>query len=110
MSVNLNLLASLLDSYPITSRAQFLIRGFLVGFDIDFRNTFTETCPRNLRSASLNAPGIIEAIIKELNRVFTAGPLLTPPFRNTHVSPLGAVLSLICHRRVDQRSTKESQG
>ena len=77
LSVNLNLLASLLDSYPISSKAHFLIRGFLVGFDIDFRNTFT--------------PGITEAIIKELKRGFTAGPFLTPPFRNNHVSPLGAV-------------------
>ena len=90
-SVNLNLLASLLDSYPITSRAQFLIHGFLVCFDIGFRDIFTETRPRILRSASHNAPGITEAIIKELNRGFTAGPFLTPPFRSTHVSPLGAV-------------------
>ena len=66
-SVNLNLLASLLYSYPITSRAQFLIRGFLVGFDIGFRNTFTETHPCNLLSTSLNPPGVTEAIIKKFD-------------------------------------------
>ena len=64
--------------------------GLRNGFDIGFTGSFTPTLPKNLKSADQNKILVQEAIDKEVTRGHTAGPFPTPPFPQTHCSPIGS--------------------
>lgn len=70
----------------------FVVQGFIHGFDLGFKGDFTvlNTRPRNLLSARSVPTKVNEAIQKELERGHTSGPFRYPPFNNTHCSPLGS--------------------
>ncbi len=77
------------DFDPATK--EYLLLGFLKGFDVGFRGTLQTHVCKNLKSAQANAQITEEKIQKELTAGRFAGPFLTKPFPNLHISPLGLV-------------------
>ena len=89
--LNTNLFETLLESYPDRVAVDFLLHGFVHGFDLGFRGDIISTRPPNLRSALNNRQSVTSAIYSEVQRGHTAGPFRTAPFTTSHCSPLGAV-------------------
>ena len=85
-------LRQLAESYPYKQMLNYILDGFLHGFDIGFQGTFNDpnTRPRNLRSASLHEQQVDLAVRREISRGHTSGPFTSQPFKFTHCSPIGA--------------------
>ena len=88
--VNIPRFKKLLTSHPDREKVNYIIHGLTNGFDIGFRGCFTDTAPRNNKSAFEHEDGLNEAVEKEVRRKHTAGPFSSPPFPSNHISPLGA--------------------
>ena len=90
--IKVDVLEKFLKDYPCSGTRHFLLNGFRHGFDIGFRGNFIEenARPRNLLSARNNVRQVSEAIAKELSRGHTSGPFPSPPFPQTHCSPIGS--------------------
>ena len=89
--ININNLAEALTNYPNRNLANYLINGFIYGFDIGYSGNIVSSLPQNLLSARNNPAAVTSAINKELSRKHTSGPFRDPPFSCLHCSPLGAV-------------------
>ena len=70
----------------------YILDGLYSGFNIGYEGSYSETRPKNLKSATNNSIKVTEAIVKELERKHTAGPFVDPPFSPLHCSPIGAVM------------------
>lgn len=90
--IGLGKLKSFLVGYD-SFKAKFLIEGFTFGFRIYSDLIVKEpVCSApNLLSAKLNPEAVEAKLNKELQANRIAGPYLSPPFPNFHVSPLGIV-------------------
>ena len=89
--VNVEVLRFELAGYPDLTMKDYLLNGFTHGFDIGYKGPRRAVQCQNQLSASANPEHITEAIKKELLRGHTAGPFLSPPFKDLHCSSLGAV-------------------
>ena len=89
--VNVEVLRFELAGYPDLTMKDYLLNGFTHGFDIGYKGPRRAVQCRNQLSASANPEHITEAIKKELLRGHTAGPFLSPLFKDLHCSSLGAV-------------------
>ena len=77
-----------------------LYEGLTHGFDlgIDSPPTSSLTC-RNLKSATDNHRFVSEAIEKEVDKGFVAGPYSVPPFHVFRASPLGVAVSKYSNKK-----------
>ena len=89
-NIDIDLFEKLLKHHPDQPLVHYIIHGLRHGFDIGFKGPFSETHPKNLKSAYENKELIQEAITKEISRGHTAGPFPTPPFPLIHCSPIGS--------------------
>ena len=89
-NINIDLFKNLLESHPNKFLVDYIIDGLRNGFDIGFTGEFSPTSPKNLKSADQNKTLIQAAIDKEVSRGHTAGPFPSPPFPQTHCSPIGS--------------------
>ena len=89
--VNVNRLYEFLVFHPDQTLVNYIINGFIYGFDIGYSGPITEGQSKNLLSARNNPDAVHTAINKELVRKHTSGPFNAPPFSTLHCSPLGAV-------------------
>ena len=69
----------------------YLLSGFKQGFRIGFEGLNLPLITKNSPSARDNPERVTAAIIKELERGHTAGPIIHPSFENFRCSQLGAV-------------------
>ena len=90
--VNVAEFSALLRTHPNRILVDYLIKGLTEGFDIGFNGIMSTTRPKNLLSAMQNKEAVNELINKELVRGHTSGPFESPPFKNLHCSPIGAVI------------------
>ena len=88
--IDIDRFEQLLRSHPNQPLVAYIVDGLRNGFDIGYTGPFTDTLPKNLKSADQNKQHIQKAINKEISRGHTAGPFPTPPFPINHISPLGA--------------------
>ena len=81
-----------LAEFPDQDLANYILNGFTQGFDIGFRGDFINrnTRPRNNLSARRCSDLVRAAIERELDRGHTVGPFVSPPFVETHCSPIGS--------------------
>ena len=84
-------LTKYLESHPDRDLVSFLIDGFTYGFDILYRGPVIVTRPNNLKSARDHRAEVEFSLLREVSRGHSVGPFPSPPFRNFHCSPLGAV-------------------
>lgn len=82
--------SNLLVDHPNQPLVSYIVDGLSNGFDIGFAGEFSETKPRNNRSALENKAAVAQAIEKEIARGHTAGPFKDPPFASVHCSPIGS--------------------
>ena len=89
--INIEFLATCLLNYPNRNLANYLLNGFLYGFDIGYSGPVSSCRPQNLLSARNNPQVINTSINTEIQRGHTSGPFMVPPVFPLHCSPLGAV-------------------
>ena len=89
-NIDIDRFEQLLRSHPNQPLVAYIVDGLRNGFDIGYTGPFTDTLPKNLKSADQNKQHIQKAINKEISRGHTAGPFSSPPFPLTHCSPIGA--------------------
>ena len=89
--INVDYFASMLVDHPDQPLVAYIVDGLRNGFDIGFSGVFTETKPKNNKSALNNKEAVTKAIEKEIARGHTAGPFKEPPFQSVHCSPIGCV-------------------
>ena len=89
--INIEFLATCLLNYPNRNLANYLLNGFLYGFDIGYSGPVSSCRPQNLLSARNNPQVINTSINTEIQRGHTSGPFMVPPVFPLNCSPLGAV-------------------
>ena len=77
--VNIEKLEEELAGYPDPELADYLIQGFIYGFDIGYSGKRFPLWSKNLHSVLSNASAVTEAISKELSRGHVAGPPYKSP-------------------------------
>ena len=88
--INIKKFESLLANHPNKFLVDYITTGLQFGFDIGFTGPFTNTRPKNNKSACNNKELVQAAIDKEVSRGHTSGPFPHPPFPDTHCSPIGS--------------------
>ena len=88
--INIDKFESLLANHPNKFLIDYITSGLRFGFDIGFTGPFTNTRPKNNKSACNNKKLVQDAIDKEVTRGHTSGPFPYPPFPDTHCSPIGS--------------------
>lgn len=89
--INVDHLATELQSYPDKSIANELISGFRDGFKLHYCGPRIPMEAKNLKSARENPHIIREKLLKEISLGRMAGPFRLPPLPNLRVSPIGLV-------------------
>ena len=69
----------------------FLIKGFLHGFSIQYFGSVVAMCFPNLKSTLANPASVNDKLSKELTAGRIVGPFDVPPFEPSRISPLGIV-------------------
>lgn len=88
----MQVLAAYLQNSDYDKRsAEFLIRGFVEGFKINYTGPRVATKCSNLKSARENELQIVEKVFKEIHAGRVAGPFRSRPFPNLRLSPIGLV-------------------
>ena len=88
--IRAEILDQYLQGYSPTKR-EFLVDGFINGFQIPFEGNIQFRDCRNLLSARKLPHILKEKIIFELKAKRVVGPFYEPPFQDFTVSPLGLV-------------------
>ncbi|XP_077790847.1 uncharacterized protein LOC144328967 [Podarcis muralis] len=89
--IRLEVLLTWLKSYPNREAADYLGNGFSQGFRIPVVESPVARNPANQKSVRELPQVARKKIAKEVAMRRMAGPFVTPPFQNLHVSPLGIV-------------------
>lgn len=88
--INIEQLQRELHAHTNLDYVQYLVSGFIHGFDTKVQSTdiSTKEC-KNLQSAIKNERDVSELIQSELNKGFLSGPYYKLPFESYRVSPIG---------------------
>ena len=89
--INVNLLECYLEGHPDPGFVSSLCVGLREGFRIGYLGSRTHTFYPNLRSANQHPDILEQNLLTEVLHGHTAGPFLSPPFKNFRISPLGLV-------------------
>ena len=84
-------LQHLLRRYPDSDKVDYVIRGLVEGFALEYEGPFKFRAPANLPSASQDPRLIRDKLAKEISLGRMLGPFDTPPLSNLMCSPVGLV-------------------
>lgn len=89
--INVDLLECYLEGHPDPGFVSSLCVGLREGFRIGYLGSRMHTFYPNLRSANQHPDILEQNLLTEVLHGHTAGPFLSPPFKNFRISPLGLV-------------------